>query len=48
MGLRRETGQRPTDMTYSENLWLFFLLVSGIIIVQSDTIFQDGFDGVTR
>ena len=33
IGLRRKTRQRPTDMTYSENLWLFFLLVSGIIIV---------------
>jgi threonine/homoserine/homoserine lactone efflux protein len=25
--------QRATDMTYTENLWLFFLLLSGIIIV---------------
>lgn len=40
MGPRRVRGGVATDMTYADNLWLFFLLVSGIVIVPGmDMIF---------
>ena len=26
-------GRQATDMSYAENLWLFFLLLFGIIVV---------------
>jgi threonine/homoserine/homoserine lactone efflux protein len=33
LGFSAGEGQRATDMTYSENLWLYFTLLFGIIIV---------------